>query len=165
MEIKGIKDEVIGDYKKTAMQVIFPKCDFKCDKENGCNLCQNSSLAQAPAIRMHAQDIVDRYLKNPLTKAFVFGGLEPFDTVADLIDLIFVIREVNECYDDIVIYTGYTEEEILELHPYTYRQIQTFCNIYIKFGRYIPNQEPHFDEVLGVKLASDNQYGKKVSYE
>ena len=36
-------------------------------------------------------------------------------------------------------------------------------NIIIKYGRFIPHQEKHFDEILGVYLASDNQYGKRIS--
>jgi hypothetical protein len=72
--------------------------------------------------------------------------------------------------DDIVIYTGYTEEELTlddsgRQEVATYNWLKHYPNIYVKFGRYVPGQEPHYDEVLGVKLASDNQYGKKVSYE
>ena len=39
--------------------------------------------------------------------------------------------------------------------------VTNYNNIIIKFGRYIPNQGTHFDKVLGVKLASDNQYALK----
>ena len=38
-----------------------------------------------------------------------------------------------------------------------------FRNIIVKFGRFIPDQESHYDEVLGVNLASNNQYAKKLS--
>jgi len=34
-------------------------------------------------------------------------------------------------------------------------------NIIVKFGRYRPNQEKHYDKILGVFLASDNQYAKE----
>ena len=37
-----------------------------------------------------------------------------------------------------------------------------YDNIIIKFGRYIPNQQSHFDIVLGVNLASDNQYAERL---
>jgi hypothetical protein len=37
-----------------------------------------------------------------------------------------------------------------------------YKNIIIKYGRYIPNQTPHYDEVLGVYLASDNQYAVRI---
>ena len=36
-------------------------------------------------------------------------------------------------------------------------------NIIIKFGRFVPMQQPHFDPILGVNLASDNQYAKQIS--
>ena len=54
------------------------------------------------------------------------------------------------------IYTGYYPEEIQD----ELKQLQKYKNIIIKFGRFIPGQEPHYDEVLGVYLASDNQYGE-----
>ena len=63
--------------------------------------------------------------------------------------------------DDFVIYTGYTEEELFGngfYEPYS-----SLKNVIFKFGRFKPNQEKHWDEVLGVYLISDNQYGKKVS--
>ena len=62
------------------------------------------------------------------------------------------------CNDDFVIYTGYYEDEIGDLDNY-----KKYGNIIFKFGRFKPNQEKHWDEVLGVYLISDNQYGKKVS--
>ena len=33
--------------------------------------------------------------------------------------------------------------------------------VIVKFGRFRPNQEKHYDEVLGVYLISDNQYAKE----
>ena len=63
--------------------------------------------------------------------------------------------------DDIVIYTGYTEEEIQDKLEW----LQWYGSIIVKFGRYIPGQQPHYDSVLGVKLASDNQHAKVVSRE
>ena len=65
------------------------------------------------------------------------------------------------CYtnDDIVIYTGYTEEEIKE----QVGLLSKYTNIIIKFGRFVPDQESHYDDVLGIKLASPNQYARKIS--
>ena len=42
-------------------------------------------------------------------------------------------------------------------------QLKQYKNIIVKFGRYIPGQQTHKDEVLGVNLASDNQYTEKIS--
>ena len=169
MLVKGIIDEDFLNYKKPSMYIATPKCSFKCDKENGCNLCQNSHLAQQPGYNIGIRTLIKRYLTNPITKAIVISGLEPFDTPELIYEIVLGFREIG-CMDDIVIYTGYTEYELTlddsgRQEVATYNWLKHYPNIYIKFGRFIPNQEPHYDEVLGVKLASDNQYGKKVSYE
>ncbi len=65
--------------------------------------------------------------------------------------------------DDIVIYTGYTEEEVVTNFKNYFLLLQKYPNIIIKFGRFIPDQKAHFDEVLGVNLRSNNQYAKKIS--
>ena len=85
------------------------------------------------------------------------GGLEPFESWEEMYSFIRDFRKV--CDDDIVIYTGFNEDEISDK---IYKLIE-FKNIIIKFGRYKPNQEKHYDNILGVKLASDNQYAKKIS--
>ena len=163
MQIKGIKDEDFTNYRKPSMFIISAHCSFKCDKENGCNLCQNSHLAQEPINYPAIKTVLHRYIQNDITKAIVFGGLEPFDTANELLDFIDTAREGFYINDDIVIYTGYTEEE-LQCNFY-FQQIIQYPNIIIKFGRFRPNQDSHYDEVLGVNLASDNQYAKRYNHE
>ena len=107
-------------------------------------MCQNSELAKAPNIEMTYDNIVDRYMSNDMTSAIVFGGLEPFLSPTDVVRLIHCFRQKTD--DDIVIYTGYNENEI-QIMPY----LTQYKNIIIKFGRFIPDQESHLDEVLGVK--------------
>ena len=160
MIIKGLRDEDFLQYKLPSMLVAFPSCTFKCEKECNCKgMCQNGVLANSPNIEVSESDIVDRYLKNPISKALVCGGLEPFDSETSLLELMFRFREKSN--DLIVIYTGYYKEEISE---YIYKSICKYIpNVIIKFGRYIPNQQPHYDEVLGIFLASDNQYAEKIS--
>lgn len=153
--VKGIVDEDFVNYKTPSMVVLFPTCSFKCDKECGKQVCQNSALATAPNIEITVTDIVQRYLANPITKSVVCMGLEPFDDAEHLVALVSALR--NYTQDDIVIYTGYTESELLNKKY----MIIGFRNIVIKYGRYVPNQQPHFDEVLGVNLASDNQYARR----
>lgn len=162
MKIKGIIDEDFVNYKKPSMVIEFPYCDFKCDKECGESICQNSSLIKEPNINISYEDIIERYLANPITEAIVCQGLEPFDSMFDIISLILFLRGHYHCNDDFVIYTGYTKEELIKNRE-TPQSLAQFENIIIKYGRYIPNQEPHYDEVLGVKLASNNQYAEKIS--
>ena len=161
MQIKGLRDEDFVNYRKPSMFVIFPFCSFKCDKENGCNLCQNSHLAQEPIIENGINNLITRYVDNPLTKSIVCGGLEPFDSANDLLDLVDTAREWYSIKDDIIIYTGYTEEELQD--NFTFQQITKYPNIVIKFGRFRPGHNGHYDEVLGVKLSSENQYAKRYN--
>ena len=153
MKIKGLISEDLVNYKKPSMTIIFPYCTFKC----GEGYCQNSELAKAPIIEMNVNNLVDRYINNPITEAVVMQGLEPFDSWNDLKLFIHELREY--CNDDIVIYTGYDKNEIIE----KINELSKYTNIIVKFGRYIPNQEKHFDDLLEVYLASNNQYAEKIS--
>ena len=84
-------------------------------------------------------------------------GLEPFDSWDDLLKLIGETRNLTD--DDIVIYTGYNKDEIKD----KIYLLSEYKNIIIKYGRYVPNQEKHYDDILGVYLASNNQYAEKIS--
>ena len=158
MKIKGIIFEDFVNYKKPAMTIEFPICkNFKCDKECGQQVCQNSDLVRSPTHDVPIDKIILSYLKNSITNALVCQGLEPFDSKEDLYQLIKMFRKRTN--DDIVIYTGYTEEELFFEIEFLKR---VYNNIIIKFGRFIPNQSNHYDEILGVYLASSNQYAKKI---
>lgn len=157
MIIKQLLDEDFVNYKKPSMFIGFPSCSWKCDKECGMQVCQNSALASSPIKDIGFKTIVSRYINNPITSSVVCGGLEPFDTWDDLYALVTCLRVATQ--DDIVIYTGYYKEEIKEYID----KLKGFPNIIIKFGRYIPNHEKHFDELLGIYLASDNQYAERIS--
>lgn len=154
MIVKTILNEDFNDYKKPAMFLATSRCTMKC----GEALCQNNHLLQRADKTINNGEILKRYLDNNLTQAFVLGGLDPFDTWEDTQDFVHVVRSVG-IKDDIVIYTGYTKCEIADKIEW----LRKFPNIIVKFGRYVPNQHPHYDEVLGVDLASDNQYAEKIS--
>lgn len=158
MKLKGIIETDTINYKKISMVLEFPICKtFKCDKECGQQVCQNSALATTPNIEVDPMDLIARYENNPITQSICCQGLEPFDSWADLYNFIFLFRSVSD--DDIVIYTGYTKCEIKD----KVEILKQSSNIIIKFGRYIPNQQSHYDEVLGVDLASDNQYAERIN--
>ena len=157
MKIKGLVDEDFVNYKLPSMFIITSQCSFKCDAECGKAVCQNLPLATAPIIEIPNMELIQRYMSNNISKAIVISGLEPFDTNRELFEFIAEFRRYSN--DDIVIYTGYYEDEI---KAYIDKLKSTYKNIIIKFGRYIPDQQPHYDEILGVKLASDNQRGVKI---
>lgn len=170
MIIKGIRAEDFCQYKQASLFIAFPKCSFKCEKEAGAKFCQNSELALAPSIDIAPEKLVRLYMNDPLTHAIVFGGLEPLDTLWDVEKLIYEFRHVTE--DPIIIFTGYTEQELEEkqhpLYPGTdvLAVLRNFSNVIVKFGRYKegayqPNTK--VDPVLGITLVSKNQYAKKIS--
>jgi organic radical activating enzyme len=159
--VKDIIDETFQDYKKPSMFISTCFCDWKCCKENNLDItvCQNSNIAKQKTIEVSVDEILRRYQANPITSSIVIGGLEPFRQYAELYWFIYAMRSIYEISDDIVIYTGYYPNEI----EWDIEQLKTFKNIIIKFGRYIPNDTPHIDEVLGIELASSNQYAVKIS--
>ena len=157
MIVKGITDEDFINFKAPSMFIASATCSFKCDMEYGLPICQNGALANQPDIEVSMIGLIERYQDNPITKAIVFGGLEPLDDDDTLI-FISLLRSMN-IMDDVVIYTGYTEEEVGD----KLIELKKLKNVIVKFGRFLPGHQPHYDPVLGVKLASNNQYAERLS--
>ena len=158
MRLKQLIYEDFVNYKKPSLFLGTTVCSFKCEKEANCiGMCQNSDLVKSKTIEINNKILIDGYLNNGITEAIVIGGLEPLDTFEDTLQFISDFRK--ESNDDIVIYTGYKEEEVVDKTEI----LQQYKNIIVKFGRYCPNLQKHFDEVLGVELASPNQYAKRIS--
>lgn len=160
MRVKTIVDEDFTNYKKPAMFIGTVSCDGKCCKEAGIpmSVCQNDEWRESATIYISNNQICERYVRNPITKAMVFGGLEPFEQFEEVFNVIGKLRAEYNCNDDVVIYTGYNRDEISNKVD----ALDLFGNVIVKFGRYIPNRPTRYDEVLGVTLASDNQYAERV---
>ena len=157
MIVSEIIHEDFINYRKPSLFIGFPSCTWKCEKECGTEVCQNKKL-QTKSIFIEDTKIISYFINNPITNAVVCGGLEPFDSWKELQHFLCLFRRC--CNADIVIYTGYYENEIQDKILWLKNNIS---NIIVKFGRYIPNQVSHYDKVLGVKLASDNQYAVQIS--
>ena len=151
MLLKGIVDEDFSNYKKPSMLLAFPYCSFKCG-----TLCQNLPIAKSKNIEYELKEILNQYYKNNITTAIVCGGLEPLDSFDDLLELLTEFRKISN--DDFVVYTGFDESEIYD----KIALLSYYENVIIKFGRFIPNQESHYDKILGVNLVSPNQYAKII---
>lgn len=155
MKIKNIVTTV-SDYKDVAMLVAFPTCTFKCCIEQNIPIetCQNCDLAKEPTVDISVDKILERFDPN-IHKALVLGGMEPMDSADDVLEL---VTEFCKRYNyPVVIYTGYYPEEIAEkLIPLAKLDEM----IIIKFGRFRPNRPSRYDPLLGVELASDNQYAR-----
>lgn len=157
MKVKNVIFEDFINFKFPSLFIGFPQCSFKCNLDCGRPVCQNYLLSKDKIIDVEIDDLIDNYILNPITHAVVCGGLEPFDTWEDLRTLVDKFRIYTT--DPIVIYTGYTEKEIQD----KIEVLKNYENIIVKFGRFVPDKEPHMDKVLGVKLASPNQYAKEIS--
>lgn len=159
MRVKNIIDEDFINYKVCSMFIGTISCGGKCCIEAGIpiTVCQNDEWRKAPVINIPDEKIIKRYLDNRYSDCIVFGGLEPFEQYDELLGFIKKFRKV--CNDQIVIYTGYVKDEIKT----QIEELSTYPNIIVKFGRYIPDRNTRFDDVLGVTLASDNQYAERIS--
>lgn len=157
MRVKGIVAEDFCNFKVPSMFISTAECDWKCCVEAGLDIsvCQNAGLSSAPTHDVNNRDIYEMYIRNPITKAVVIGGLEPILQFSEVFHLLGVFR-TNGCNDPFVIYTGYYPEEIPEHLEWIRGK-----NVIVKFGRYIPNAEPQFCELLGVTLASGNQFAEQ----
>lgn len=160
MRVKDILPEDFINYKLPSMFISTCFCDYKCCTELGLDIgvCQNAPLAQSENIEISDKTIYEHFVNNPITKAIVIGGLEPMIQINEVVNLINLFRIQGEnC--PFIIYTGYYPNEILE----PLERLKQYKNIIIKFGRYIPNQKPHYDKILGIFLASSNQYAEVIS--
>lgn len=162
MLLKSLIYEDFVNYKKPSMFIGCHSCTFKCDKLSGRQVCQNGALANAPNIEVSIDKLVEEYINNQYIESVVFGGLEPFDDIEHVIEFISKLREKGNT-DDVIIYTGYTENEINEVFSNYVEELKRQKNIIIKYGRFIPDNTSRFDEVLGVNLHSSNQYAKRIS--
>lgn len=163
MKLVNIIEEDFTNYRKPGMFLGFPYCSGKCNSPEK-TVCQNEALRNVPEkdlIDISPDEIVKRFENNPISRALICGGLEPFDSFDDLVDICSAFRKnFSGAYWPIVIYTGYYPHEIKEQ---LFILMMKFTNITVKFGRYIPGDEPHPDPYLGVNLASDNQYAMPLN--
>lgn len=160
MRLKGIVTEDFVNYKYPSMFLSTCFCDYKCCKEQGLDIgvCQNAPLAQVPIQDIPDEIIYEQFISNPITKAIVIGGLEPMIQINEVVELVNLFRKNGE-NAPFVIYTGYYPQELIE--PIS--RLKQYENIIIKFGRFIPRMPHKIDPVLGVELASNNQYAEVIS--
>ena len=160
MLLKDIVDVDFINYRFPVMQLATCYCDWKCPREANLpiSVCQNEPIARMPSVDVSVEDIYRRYIKNRITRGLLFAGLEPMLQFDEVFEIIKYFRE-HGCNDIIIIFTGYYHNEIED----KIMDLEQFSNIIVKYGRFIPDQESHYDAILGVKLISPNQYAEKIS--
>lgn len=160
IHLRGFEKEDFVNYKKPSMFLGTCFCDLKCCKERkyDFSICQNSEILKQEMNPFKISSIYNIYKKSDIVKAVVIGGLEPLLQIDEITSLINYFRK-HGCDDDIVVYTGYTEQEVMDNSEW--KRLLEYHNIVMKYGRFIQGDKPHFDEVLGINLISDNQYAKR----
>lgn len=156
--------ETFVDYKKRGVLIGFPTCNGKCWKDLGMDtsICQNEILKEN-LIEIPLGTLLDKIKENiesGYAEAIILGGLEPLEDIDNLLSIVDFISNTSED-TDIVIYTGYYKEEIQA----QLKEIKGYARnnkVIVKFGRFIPNANYKYDEILGVTLASDNQYAEVI---
>lgn len=159
MRIKSLIAEDFVNYKNPSMFIGTCFCTWKCCIEANIplSICQNHEIAKESVINISNESLYQKYIDNSITQSIVIGGLEPMLQFDEVCELIEYFRN-NDCNDMFVIYTGYYPDEIKD----EIEILKKYKNIIIKFGRFIPNKHHRYDDVLGVELASDNQYAERI---
>ena len=160
IKLRGIVMEDFCNYKEPSMFLITSYCDFKCCHEAGLpeSVCQNEPMIKDTEVKDYDIDhIIQAYLDNDISQAVVFGGLEPMMQFTEVLNFIDEFRKVSD--DPVIIYTGYNKDELeVELEDLIKYGKK---NIIVKFGRFIPNANSRYDEILGLELISDNQHAER----
>lgn len=161
MRYTNVIHEDFANYHKPAMFIGTISCDGKCWRELGLpsDTCQNDALRSAYVREIDTFTLVEKYINNQITEAVVFGGLEPMLQIDEVLKFIYILRNTFNNNDDVVIYTGYYPDELVD----ELNELRKFENIVVKFGRYIPDDKPKYDDVLMVTLSSSNQYAERIS--
>lgn len=132
-------------------------CEWKC-KECINKKHKDEYVISFPTIG----EIIEQYQRNILASTIIFAGLEPLDSIPNLTLIIDHFRQVTN--DTIIIYTGYEIDEMTSNSDglWLFHELKSYGNILIKFGRYIKDRPKVFNEILGIDLASDNQWVLKL---
>lgn len=145
---KGIIHERAEDAPFMGALIIAIACS------NGCKDCFNQYLKTAKTYTNTAEGIIAEVKQNAFNDGIILGGLEWSEQPEEAIEL---IRCATSNDLAVMLYTGLTEEEL-------YRRIprEDLVGCLIKFGAYDTSCLSENYTSLGVKLASTNQYVKRI---
>ncbi len=164
MKLRAIIDSDCNHYKDFTMVLFAPYCTWKCCTECGIpeSSCANHCFQQQDVKEYPNEAIINRYISNPLHGGLCIAGAEPLDSN----DLRGFLKEFRAAVPDvIIIYTGYTADEPIVVEFIDWLTKNDINDVILKVGRYIPDGTKHIDPILGVPLASENQYAIKVNFK
>lgn len=123
LRIAGVIRESIVDGPGLRFVVFTQGCT------HGCEGCHNPAThALDGGYEISAQRILAEFFKNPLLKGITLSGGEPFLQPDELIP---IAKEVKERGKDVVIYTGYTLEELTAMQNSSADELLSYCDILV----------------------------------
>lgn len=110
IRISGIIEESIVDGPGIRFVVFTQGCSHNC---KGCHNKESQSFIGGEFIEI--DKIINMIQSNPLLKGITLSGGEPFEQVEECLDLAKKVKEIGL---DVVAYSGYTVERLLENEQY-----------------------------------------------
>lgn len=108
IRLSGVISESIVDGPGFRYVVFTQGCPHHCEG------CHNPETWEFSGGRdWDTDELLEEFRKNPLLKGMTFSGGEPFCQPAPLAEL---ARQVHALGKDVVIFTGFTYEQLLEQH-------------------------------------------------
>ncbi len=131
LRISGIIEESIVDGNGLRFVVFAQGCPHNC---KGCHNVETHDFNGGNEVKIST--IIERVSKNALISGVTFSGGEPFCQAEALCTL---AKEVLDLGKDIVIYSGYTIEELLALSDPFVRELLSYATILVD-GRYVEEE-------------------------
>lgn len=128
LRIAGVIRESIVDGPGLRFVVFTQGCTHNCE---GCHNPATHALDGGYLIEQSR--IIAAFMKNPLLQGITFSGGEPFLQARQLIPIAEAIKANGQ---DVVIYTGYTLEELKAMYEPDVNILLSLCDILID-GRFI----------------------------
>lgn len=125
LRIAGIVEESIVDGPGIRLVVFTQGCNHNCI---GCHNPESHSFSGGKLIDI--EEILDMIKENPLLDGITFSGGEPFEQA---IECSILAKKVKELGLNVIVYTGYTFEQILKNDQFKELLLQTDTLIDGKF--------------------------------
>ena len=123
IRLAGIVDESIVDGKGIRMTVFTQGCPHHCP---GCHNPQTHDFSGGT--EEDTDEIFDRFCENPLLRGITFSGGEPF---CQPVPLKVLADRVHSIKKDVTIYTGWTYEQLLNMHDPDVDALLAVCDVLV----------------------------------
>ena len=128
LRISGLEPESVVDGPGVRFVVFTQGCPHRCP---GCHNPETHDPAGGRDMAL--QDIFDLAQKDKLVSGITFSGGEPVAQAERLVPLARAFREAGK---HLMIYSGYTFEELLAMEDPAVRQLLELCDVLVD-GRFI----------------------------